>query len=91
MEKISFWHKLAFIANLCWLATWLLKYYTLPNGDIQSTIVVTGLVFAYVVNLIVNIWSVLLFFRHQLWGKAPQWLIIVNMIFLIAQAYFLIK
>jgi len=91
MNKLSFWHKLAFIANACWLATWALKHYPLPNGDIQSTIVVTGLVMAYVVNLFVNLWSVVLLLQHKLWGKAPRWLIIINFLFLIAQVYLLVK
>jgi len=92
MDKLSFWHRLAFIANLCWLAAWCMKYYTiLPKGDVQSTVIITGLFTANIVNFIVNFCTCAWWFRKKLAGKVPRWLIIINFIFLIAQLYIFIK
>ena len=91
MNKLSFWHKLAFIANLCWLATWVFKYYPIPKGDLQSTIIITGLITANIVNFLVNLVTCILWLQKKLTGKVPRWLIIANFIFVIAQLYSLIK
>ncbi|GAC1449257.1 MAG: hypothetical protein NVSMB7_11240 [Chitinophagaceae bacterium] len=92
MDKLSFWHKLAFIANLCWLATWCMKYYTiLPKGDFQSTVIVTGLITANIVNFLVNMFTCIYWFRKKLAGKVPRWLVIINFIFLMFQLYIFIK
>ncbi len=75
MNKFSFWHKLAFIANCCWLITWAIRYRSfLPDGDIQSTIVVTGLVLASGFNLLANLLTGILFLRGKLPAGAPRWL-----------------
>ncbi|MFT3934031.1 MAG: hypothetical protein QM726_10480 [Chitinophagaceae bacterium] len=92
MDKLSFWHKLAFIANICWVLTWLIRYNLfMPNKEIQSTIIVTGMLVAIVVNFLVNIVSGFYWSRKKLTGKVPHWLAIVNFIFLIAQLYIYIK
>ena len=92
MNKLSFWHKLAFIANCCWLLTWLMKYYTIfPKGDFQSTIIVTGLITANTVNFIVNLVTALYWQQKKLAGRVPRWLMIANFIFFIAQLYIFIK
>ena len=92
MDKLSFWHRLAFIANLCWLATWFMKYHTLlPKGDLQSTVIVTGLITANIVNFLVNIVTCIYWFRKKLAGIVPRWLLVINFIFLIAQLYIFIK
>ncbi|HTL07080.1 MAG TPA: hypothetical protein VL307_02445 [Chitinophagaceae bacterium] len=92
MDKLSFWHKLAFIANICWVATWVMRYYAIiPPGDFQSTIIVTGLITAIIVNIIVNLITCVLWFQKKLAGRVARWLIILNFIFLIAQLYLYIK
>ena len=92
MNKLSFWHRLAFIANICWVATWVMRYYAIvPAGDLQSTIIVTGLITAIIVNFMVNLVTCLHWFRKTLAGKVPRWLVIINVIFLIAQLYLYIK
>ena len=92
MNKLSFWHKLAFIANMCWLATWFIKYYTIiPKGDLQSTVIVTGLITANIVNFAVNSITCIIWLQKKLAGKVPRWLIVANFIFLIAQLYIYIK
>jgi hypothetical protein len=72
MNKLSFWHKLAFIANICWVATWFMKYYSfIPGGDLQSTIIVTGLITANV-NVLVNGCTCIYWLRKRLAGKVPR-------------------
>jgi hypothetical protein len=89
MNQISFWHRVAFIANCCWLATWGIRYYAfLPEGNIQSTIVVTGLVLAVGLNLLANVLTAVLFLRGRLRGTStPRWLLLVNFLFLLPQLY----
>lgn len=91
MDKLSFWHRLAFIANLCWLATWFMRYHTmLPRGDVQSTIIVTGLITANIVNFLVNLFTCIYWLRKKLAGRnVPRWLILINFIFCIAQLLYL--
>lgn len=92
MNKLSFWHKVAFIANVCWVATWCMKYYTLlPKGDLQSTVIVTGLITANIVNFVVNGVTCVYWLQKKLSGKVARWLIIFNFILLMAQLYIYIK
>ena len=92
MNNLSFWHKVAFIANTCWAATWCMKYYTLlPKGDLQSTVIVTGLITANIVNCLVNGVTCIYWLQKKLQGKVARWLIIANFVFLIAQLYIYIK
>jgi hypothetical protein len=88
MNKLSFWHKLAFIANTCWLLTWALKYYEIiPKGDLQSTVIITGLITANIVNGLVNLYTGFLFSQSKLPDSTPRWLMIANFLFLIPQLY----
>jgi hypothetical protein len=88
MNKFSFWHKVAFIANCCWLLTWAIRYKAfLPDGDMQSTIVVTGIVLAIGLNLLANVWTGILFLRGKLPANTPRWLLTVNFLFLLPQCY----
>ncbi len=92
MDKLSFWHRLAFIANMCWLATWFIRYYNfIPRSGLQSTVIITGLITAIIVNFLVNLCTCLYWFQKKLAGKVPRWLVIINFVFLIAQLYFYIK
>lgn len=92
MNKLSFWHKVAFLANVCWLATWGIKYYSiLPNGDLQSTVLVTGLIMANIINLLTNLATAISFLRGKLSGAVPRWLLIANFLFLLPQFYLFFK
>lgn len=87
MSRLSFWHKLAFIANLCWLATWALRYYSMPTGHIQSSVMVTGLITANIVNVVVNLFTGIQFLRGKLPPSVPRWLMLANFAFLLPQLY----
>jgi hypothetical protein len=92
MNKLSFWHKFAFIANICWLLTWVMKYYSIiPKGDLQSNVIIIGLVMANIVNGIVNLWTGLLLSQKKLPAGIPRWLMTVNFIFLVPQLYLFFK
>ncbi len=92
MQPLSFWHRVAFIANICWLATCVMRYYAfIPTGDLQSTVVITGLIIANVVNFLVNIATCITWLRKRLSGKVPRWLLVANFIFVIAQLYMYVK
>jgi len=89
MNTFSFWHKLAFIANCCWLLAWAMKYKAfLPDGHIRSTVLVTGLVLAYGLNVLANAWTLVLFLGGRLSAsEAPRWLLVLNFLFLLPQFY----
>lgn len=92
MAKLSFWHKVAFIANICWLLTWGIKYYDMvPDGDLKSTIIITGLLIANTVNFFVNLATGILLLGKRLPADIPRWLIIVNFLFLLPQFYLFFK
>jgi hypothetical protein len=93
MNKLSFWHKLAFIANCCWLAAWAMRYKAFfPEGDVRSTVLVTGLVLSYGLNLLANGWALILLLGGRLRANAiPRWLLIVNFLFLLVQYYLFFK
>lgn len=92
MNKLSFWHKLAFITNVCWLAAWLLKYYTLISpGVLQSTILVNGLLLAYLVNIPLCLFTLFLVINKKLPAGLPRWLCLINGLFCITQLYILLK
>jgi len=89
MNKFSFWHKVAFIANCCWLIAWAMKYNAfLPEGHIRSTVLVVGLVMACVLNALANAWTLILFLGGRLQSAAaPRWLLVLNFLFLLPQFY----
>jgi len=89
MDKLSFWHKVAFLANISWLVTQCIRYFSiLPNGHVQSTILVTGLFTARIVNIVVNLWTGILLIRRKPTG-IPSWLIATNFLVLLFQLYFI--
>jgi hypothetical protein len=92
MDKISFWHRTAFLANCCWLAAWAMKYGNLlPEGGLRSTVLVTGLFMAYLVNTLVNLLTGLLLLRGRFPLNLPRWLMVSNFLFLIPQLYIFFK
>jgi len=91
MEKLSFWYKFAFIANCCWLLTLLLHYYTIiPGKEMQSAVIVTGFL-APLINIGVNGAAFVLWRQKKLAGRVRRWLLLTNLLFLLAQLYIYIK
>jgi hypothetical protein len=87
MQKVLFFSRVAFICNVCFALTWLLRYYpALQQGHGVSTILVLGIVVAGILNLAVNgVLLALLVSKKTTWNHFPRWLIITNFLFLIPQ------
>ncbi len=85
--------RVAFICNLCLLLAWLSKDLSfLPEGYIQSTVVILGVGLSFFLNFILCLlllvwWGM----RRKLPADFPGWLIIANFLFLIPQVYLLLK
>ena len=92
MTRLSFWHKVVFIANMCWLFSWIMKYYTiLPDGALRSGIIITGLLIANVANVVLHVWIAVLFLSGGSVKNIPLWLRLTNFIFLFFQLILLLK
>lgn len=82
--------KLAFICNLCFLATLVMHFWLfLPEGAVNSTVIITGQVISFIVNIIVNIVFVAGLLVKK-WKRtcSPAWLPWVNWIILLVQLYY---
>ncbi|MBL7700257.1 MAG: hypothetical protein JNK79_18980 [Chitinophagaceae bacterium] len=93
MPKLLFFSRVAFLCNVCFLATFLLRYAPeLKNGMIVSTVVVLGLVVAIVLNTVVNLLYFLVIMANKpIRTFVPLWLVIINFLFLVFQAILLFK
>ena len=87
MQPVLFFSRVAFICNVCFALTWLLRYYpSLQQGPVTSTILILGLVVAGILNVAVNaVILIILLRRSSLQHRFPRWLIIANFLFLIPQ------
>jgi len=85
MRFLRFLSRVAFICNICYVLASLVRY--LPNppeGDVLSTIIVLGWMLGMLVNMVVNVWWLVVWAaKRQM--DVPRWLLIVNFIFLIIQ------
>jgi len=93
MQNLLFFSRVAFICNVCYVLTWLFRYYPgLQSGPMLSTVLILGLLIAFLLNIIVNI-IILIFLlqRRQVWKHFPGWLIIVNFLFLLPQLILFVK
>ena len=74
------------------VATLLMRYlHFIPEGAIQSTILVSGIVLSVVFNGVVNGWAAgLLLAKKGVGALLPQWLFGVNFLCFIFQLYLLV-
>lgn len=82
--------KLAFICNLCFLATVVMHFWLfIPDGAVSSTLIITGQVISFVVNILVNI-VFLAGLLVKKWKRpcSPAWLPWVNFAILLLQLYY---
>lgn len=88
MQILLFFSRVAFICNICFGLTWLLRYYpSLQQGHATSTILILGIVVAAILNALVCLSIIiLLLMRKPIGQHFPRWLIIANFLFLIPQA-----
>ena len=92
MLRLSFLSRVAVICNVCLLLALVMRYYSFVSSrDLQSTILVAGLVLSVVINGIVNIiYAVLLIKKSKLGTYLPIWLATINFLFLIFQFYLIL-
>ncbi|SEB09631.1 hypothetical protein SAMN05660909_05418 [Chitinophaga terrae (ex Kim and Jung 2007)] len=88
MRWIRFLLKLAFICNLCFLISEVLRYtvYNHTYDAVINHVLVLGIGIAFPLNgLICVVTGVLLMLKKIQWKALPPWLYLLNIIFLIVQ------
>jgi len=92
MLSLSFSSRVAFICNVCLLLALVMRYYSFISSlDLQSTVLVAGLVLSFVINGLVNLaYGVLLVKKRRLGTYVPIWLATINFLFLIFQFYLIL-
>jgi len=85
-------HRAAFICNLCFLLALFILWLRHPvNAGLTSIILVMGFFVSVLLNVVVNVWGILLKFSKKSLVEIPRWLIYVNGGFLIIQLVLLLK
>jgi threonine/homoserine/homoserine lactone efflux protein len=90
MQPLLFFSRVTFICNICFILTVLMYFIPSPgDGHVVSTILVLGVVVAVVLNMIVNLFIIVILLRRRpLWQYIPKWLVIFNLVCLIPQIIF---
>jgi hypothetical protein len=90
MPKLLFLSRVAFICNICYLLSFLFRTTSLiQSGHGASTIIILGNLLAMVLNVVVIFGYTTSFFLLKIGGPYPQWLIIINFLFLLVQSIIL--
>jgi hypothetical protein len=87
MRNLLFFSRVAFICNVCFALTWLMRCYpSLQQGQVTSTVLILGIAVAGILNILVSLAIIVLLVRSKrVWAHFPRWLIIINFLFLIPQ------
>ena len=92
MAWLRMLYRAAFICNLCFLiAVCILRLKYPVNPELSSIILIMGFFVAVVLNVVVNIWQMVLRFSDKKPSGVPRWLIFVNGGFLAIQLILLLK
>ncbi len=93
MRKLLFFSRVAFICNICFLLTWLMRYLPpMQQGHIGSTVVILGIGLSVILNVIINFFIIVFLMQKKpVRDHVPVWLIVANLLFMIAQLILLIK
>ena len=89
MRTLRFLSRLALICNLVFVCCLVLRHSSWKlDDDLTSTVIIMGWVMAIVINCSVNlVIATNLLFRKPM--EIPRWLMIVNLIFLLFQLFYL--
>lgn len=82
-------NKLAFLGNLAFLVSWAMRYFPVLQGSIaESTILVLGLVFSVLLNLV---WIAVVVYRAAVEKKWPEknLITVLNVMVILVQVYLL--
>ncbi len=87
MRLVRFLSRVAFICNICFLVATFTRWLpALPDNAITSDVIVLGYLVSVLVNILVNLVVLVLWSIGRLRAAAvPIWLLVVNLIFFIAQ------
>lgn len=93
MPKLLFFSRVAFICNICFLLTWVMRFGPpIPQGHIATTILILGIGLSVFLNVIINFIIIILLAQRRLQqANIPVWLAVANALFLIAQLILLLK
>jgi hypothetical protein len=92
MAFLRLLNRAAFICNICFLFAIFLLWYRQPvNPGLSSLIIAMGFLLSIVLNIVVNIWLILLWIFKKPFAGIPRLLIYLNGGFLIIQIILLIK
>lgn len=85
-------HRAAFICNLCFLFALFILWLKHPvNEGLTSIILVLGFFVSVLLNVVVNVWLMILRISRKSLEQIPGWLIIVNGGFLAIQLILIFK
>jgi hypothetical protein len=86
MRLLLFLQRVTFICNLLFLLCLviLFSYNFISNYATETYIIILGYVLAFFLNLVVNIWELVLLFNRQI-SIVPKWLRMFNFIILLIQ------
>ena len=92
MRWLLFLSKLAFICNLAFLISFVLRFTNwLSSHDIKAYIVIIGWVLSIIFNPAVNIIYLFIFWiKRTSLTIVPVWLVVMNILFLFLQVIFLL-
>jgi hypothetical protein len=93
MQKLSFFSRVAFVCNICFLLALALQFLRWnANNAFTSTIIILGHVVAIFVNITVNlVYLTIVVTRSRLPWTVPRWLVVANFVFVVIQIIFLLK
>ncbi len=89
--RLSFISRLAFICNIFFLLAALLQIINyVTNGDVTATIAIIGYFMALLLNpLLILCYMVLFFTNRKVLATVPTWLIAANLVFLVLQIIYI--
>ena len=92
MAMLRVLHRAAFIGNICFLVAIVLLHLKQPiNPGLTSFILIMGFFVSVILNVVVNVWQLVLRFSNKKEDGAPRWLRMVNGAFLAIQLILLLK
>ena len=92
MRHLSFFSRVALICNICLVLALLSRYFSfIPKGDLESTVIIDGLILSFIINGTVNVvYALLLLRKRKISESVPVWLVGINFLFLIFQLLLLL-
>ena len=89
MQALKLLSRTAFICNICFIITLLVKMYPDPPGDWFSLFIILGIVVAIPLNVLLAIWIfILVVGGKRSFPGLPKWLMLLNTLFIIPELIF---